>query len=62
MWIYEYSNFDRSGFLPIGPFESREEAAREMKDYADRYGAIVRGPIHVDHLEFPPLRLLSDLL
>ncbi len=51
MWIYEYRNFERSGFLPVGPYESREKAAEAMKDYADRFGAIVQGPREIEKLE-----------
>ena len=57
MWIYEYRKFDRSGFLPVGPYNSREEAAKAMIDYADRFGAIVRGPKEIDFLEIPVLSL-----
>ncbi len=48
MWIYEYGKFDCSGFLPVGPYHSREEAARAMKEYADRFGAIVQGPREIE--------------
>ncbi len=53
MWVYEYRKFDRSGFLPVGPYNSREEAARAMKDYAERFGAIVQGPKEIDTFDLP---------
>ena len=52
MWIYEYSKYDRSGFLPVGPYQSREEAEGAMKDYHHRFGAVVRGPMKIESLEF----------
>ncbi len=53
MWIYEYGKFDCSGFRPVGPYHSREEAAKAMKEYADRFGVIVQGPreVSASHLE-----------
>ncbi len=57
MWIYEYSKFDRSGFLPVGPYKSREEAEHAMKDYQHRFGAVVRGPIQTDRFESPALNI-----
>lgn len=51
MWIYEYKKFDRSGFLPVGPYKSREEATAAMIDYSNRFGAVVRGPREIEPLE-----------
>jgi hypothetical protein len=51
MWIYEYRRFDRSEFLPFGPYHSREEAVEAMKDYADRFGAVVQGPRKIERVE-----------
>lgn len=48
MWIYEYRKYDKQGFLPVGPYHSCEEAAKEMMDYAERFGAIVQGPKEID--------------
>ena len=55
MWIYEYRSFDRSGFLPVGPYESREDAAKAMEDYAYRFGAIVQGPREIERMESPAI-------
>ena len=64
MWIYEYSKFDHSGFLTVGPFDSEEEATRAMKDYAERFGANVHRPKEIDTIELlrVPLKFPHDLL
>jgi len=41
MWIYEYSKFDRSGFLPVGPYKSREEG-RQVRKPRSQHKAEVR--------------------
>jgi hypothetical protein len=51
MWIYEYCRFDRSGFLPAGPYKSSEEAFKAMKQHADTFGTRVQGPREIDKLE-----------
>ena len=53
MWIYEYEKFDGSGFLPFGPYRTREEAADAMKHYAERFGAMVQGPKMIEQGEIP---------
>ncbi|NLT67406.1 MAG: hypothetical protein GXX84_12455 [Acidobacteria bacterium] len=53
MWIYEYSRFDQSGFLPEGPYDTLEEAYRAMRDHADRFGTRVKGPRQVEDIELP---------
>ncbi len=62
MWIYEYCNFDHSGFLPVGPYETREEAAKAMRDYANRFGAIVQGPKEIDAMDLRRCGRLPNFL
>ncbi len=55
MWIYEYKNFDGSGFLPFGPYHSPEEAADAMQHHAEHFGALVQGPRKIEAGDFPVL-------
>ena len=54
MWIYEYRKFDLPDFLPVGPYDSREEAAEAMRDYAEQFGVIVQGPKEIAGPESMP--------
>ena len=57
MWIYQYKKFDGSGFLPFGPYHTREEAADAMKNHAERFGETVLGPQKIEQDDIPFLFL-----